>query len=489
MSTLPDSGSRTCASFFPAGGPTTGVYLVGNQCSDCGRDPVTLSLSTDGISFDRHFAVRHGVKGADIDHGGSCPRFKGAAKGCGYQYPGAMIDEARKEMIVSYSIGKEDIGLTVFPLSALKSDDGGAAAVPLLPGHPQQNASWSYVGEPWVVSAFGDWAEPVRGFWSEAPEHAIAEDGNFAFYTQRAFTTFSASATFRMLAPWSGAAFVFGAANASSFFQVEFPSTGQQARAEHAWVTLSSVDSAGIRTARYLHGPVGGVTSQPGFEHTMQVTLDESAMLHVRIDGRPIPAYHLPEALENPGYVGFGTCNMVMLSRFAVLPVSLTRKASLLQTLCSGQAAGRLSPRPRFRALRWQRPRHHLAALSRRGMCGRTFLLRVSRQRPASLCELHPGSFSATTAVPGSALQAVSVSLGARTTVSSSACAGSSTFPIDRRVPGTSWEWLPRTPHVYGGAGHLRVSEEGDLESFAMAPPLGNPVTIIRSLSTDNGRS
>ena len=185
MSTLPDSGSRTCASFFPAGGPTTGVYLVGNQCSDCGRDPVTLSLSTDGISFDRHFAVRHGVKGADIDHGGSCPRFKGAAKGCGYQYPGAMIDEARKEMIVSYSIGKEDIGLTVFPLSALKSDDGGAAAVPLLPGHPQQNASWSYVGEPWVVSAFGDWAEPVRGFWSEAPEHAIAEDGNFAFYTQR----------------------------------------------------------------------------------------------------------------------------------------------------------------------------------------------------------------------------------------------------------------------------------------------------------------
>ena len=307
MSTLPDSGSRTCASFFPAGMPASGVYLVGNQCSDCGRDPVTLSLSTDGISFDRHFAVRHGVKGADIDHGGSCPRFKGAAKGCGYQYPGAMIDEARKEMIVSYSIGKEDIGLTVFPLSALKSDDGGAAATPLLPGHPQQNGSWSYIGEPWVVSAFGDWAEPVRGVWSEAPEHAIAEDGNFAFFTQTAFTTFSASARFRMLAPWSGAAFVFGAANASSFFQVEFPSTGQQARAEHAWVTLSSVDSAGIRTARYLHGPVGGVTSQPGFEHTMQVTLDESAMLHVRIDGRPIPAYHLPEALESPGYVGFGT--------------------------------------------------------------------------------------------------------------------------------------------------------------------------------------
>lgn len=50
---------------------------------------MTLSLSRDGVEFDRHFAVRHGVQGADIDHGGSCPRYKGAAKGCGYQYPGA----------------------------------------------------------------------------------------------------------------------------------------------------------------------------------------------------------------------------------------------------------------------------------------------------------------------------------------------------------------------------------------------------------------
>ena len=44
---------------------------------------------------------------------------KGAAKGCGYQYPGAMIDVANQQMIVSYSIGKEDIALTVFPLASL----------------------------------------------------------------------------------------------------------------------------------------------------------------------------------------------------------------------------------------------------------------------------------------------------------------------------------------------------------------------------------
>lgn len=32
---------------------------------------------------------------------------------------GAMIDVEKQEMVVSYSIGKEDIALTVFPLSSL----------------------------------------------------------------------------------------------------------------------------------------------------------------------------------------------------------------------------------------------------------------------------------------------------------------------------------------------------------------------------------
>ena len=47
FSTLPDSGSRTCASTFPAGsqsGLAGSVYLVGNQI-DTGRDPVTLNLA------------------------------------------------------------------------------------------------------------------------------------------------------------------------------------------------------------------------------------------------------------------------------------------------------------------------------------------------------------------------------------------------------------------------------------------------------------
>ena len=79
---------------------------------DKGRDPVTLSLSADGVAWDRHWAVRYDGRGLPISQGGSCPNYKGAAKGCGYQYPGALVDTERGEMVVSYSVGKEDIALT-----------------------------------------------------------------------------------------------------------------------------------------------------------------------------------------------------------------------------------------------------------------------------------------------------------------------------------------------------------------------------------------
>jgi len=85
LSTLPDAGSRTCAGQLPVMPQGRGVYLVGNQI-DKGRDPVTLSIAKDGVAFDTHWAVRAGVPEAVIDKGGSCPRWKGHAKCCGYQY-------------------------------------------------------------------------------------------------------------------------------------------------------------------------------------------------------------------------------------------------------------------------------------------------------------------------------------------------------------------------------------------------------------------
>ena len=101
--TLPDSHSRTCTAALPGGG----IFLVGNQIL-AGRDPVTLAVARDGILFDQQWAVRAGAPPV---------RSPGHAKGVGFQYPGALV--LGDEMLVSYSIGKEDIGLTRFPLSAI----------------------------------------------------------------------------------------------------------------------------------------------------------------------------------------------------------------------------------------------------------------------------------------------------------------------------------------------------------------------------------
>ena len=74
-----------------------------------GRDPVTLALAQNGLDFDRHWAVRYGAPPV---------RYPGHAKGVGFQYPGAMVHDSN--MFVCYSIGKEDIGVSIFPLSSLR---------------------------------------------------------------------------------------------------------------------------------------------------------------------------------------------------------------------------------------------------------------------------------------------------------------------------------------------------------------------------------
>lgn len=106
LSSVPDSGSRTCTTRLPNDG---GIFLVGNQI-DKGRDPVTIAVSRDGRVFDRHWAVRYGAPPV---------RYPGTAKGPGFQYPGAVVLEDKQEMIVCYSVGKEDIALTRFPLSSI----------------------------------------------------------------------------------------------------------------------------------------------------------------------------------------------------------------------------------------------------------------------------------------------------------------------------------------------------------------------------------
>ena len=87
--------------------PGGGVYIVGNQIAE-GRDPVTLSVSKDGIHFNRAFSVRFGAPPVI---------YPGEAKIAGFQYPGAMV--LKNTMWVSYSLGKEDIGFTRFSLDEI----------------------------------------------------------------------------------------------------------------------------------------------------------------------------------------------------------------------------------------------------------------------------------------------------------------------------------------------------------------------------------
>ncbi len=72
------------------------------------RIPLTISLSRDGVTFDRAFVVR----GED-----TTMRFPGKNKLPGWQYPGATV--YAEHLYIVYSINKEEVGLTRIRISDL----------------------------------------------------------------------------------------------------------------------------------------------------------------------------------------------------------------------------------------------------------------------------------------------------------------------------------------------------------------------------------
>ena len=342
-------------------------------------------------------------------------------------------------------------------VGAAVSAAGVMTVTPLQPGSAQQNTSWSFVGGRWNSSNLrppahfvrnGCWgwdgtqyrvppAGSVAG-WAEPPPDEIAEAGNWAFYTGRAFQTFSASFQFRMLAPWSGAAFVFGATNASSFYQLEVPNTGQQARAEHTWVTLSSVDAAGVRTALFMHGPVGGVTSQEGVIHRLEIALDDTGVLRVKLDGRPLPPYPMGQAGVRAGYTGFGTYNILGTG---------CRAAFTNGTISGPLVDADHAPMPFDIQAQIQPLWKNVTAACEPTNCDRL----VRTQNGSILC-LNEG--------PG-----MENGVGCHGYVRSS-------------DNGSTWQWVPVTPHSYAGGGFSRVangtgtSGSGVLESYSHDPPV-----------------
>ncbi len=104
---IPNSPSKAVAGTLPNGE----IYLIGNQIrTSQSRNPLVISLSPDGKTFNWAAAIRHGIPPL---------RYPGDAKNRGFQYPSAMV--VGKSLWVIYSINKEDIAISRIPLSELPS--------------------------------------------------------------------------------------------------------------------------------------------------------------------------------------------------------------------------------------------------------------------------------------------------------------------------------------------------------------------------------
>jgi len=106
---IPDSPSKAVSGTLPDGKN----YLIGNQVPESAhgvRDPLVISLSPDGKTFDWSAAIVHGHPPV---------RYPGHAKDLGFQYPSAIV--VGKALWVIYSIDKEDVAVSRIPLAELGS--------------------------------------------------------------------------------------------------------------------------------------------------------------------------------------------------------------------------------------------------------------------------------------------------------------------------------------------------------------------------------
>jgi len=107
---IPDSPSKSTSAKLSDGR----ILLIGNQVPPSHRglrDPLVISLSRDGKTFDWAAAIRHGAP--EI-------RAPGSAKGRGFQYPSAIL--ARDAVWVIYTIGKEDVAVSRIPIAELGTE-------------------------------------------------------------------------------------------------------------------------------------------------------------------------------------------------------------------------------------------------------------------------------------------------------------------------------------------------------------------------------
>lgn len=103
---FPDSTSRFHLQRLPDGR----CILINNPSStQYDRSVLALSISDDGITYNRAFAIR--LESATVG-------FTGKHKLDGWQYPHSVV--WNDSLFVAYSVNKEDIAVSRIPLSALE---------------------------------------------------------------------------------------------------------------------------------------------------------------------------------------------------------------------------------------------------------------------------------------------------------------------------------------------------------------------------------
>lgn len=110
VTAMPDSRAKQSAGNLPDGT----AYMVGNPREDKTRFPLVLTISSDGLEFDKAYVIRSG--GNDLQ----AQQYTGKAKTIGYSYPKSVV--IGDFLYVAYSTNKEDVEISRIPLAEVSQN-------------------------------------------------------------------------------------------------------------------------------------------------------------------------------------------------------------------------------------------------------------------------------------------------------------------------------------------------------------------------------
>ncbi|WP_433190215.1 exo-alpha-sialidase [Actinoallomurus sp. CA-150999] len=152
---LPDARSKSFVGRLPDGQ----AYIVGNEQPGGHRDPISISLASDGVHFDRVGVIRYAAPPL---------RYTGAHKNLGFEYPSAIATNT--DLWVVYSVNKEDVAITKVPLSSLP------VTVADLPGIILEGAQTHAISAGLAVQLIGQANKILKDVGSGASGPAIASE-------------------------------------------------------------------------------------------------------------------------------------------------------------------------------------------------------------------------------------------------------------------------------------------------------------------------